>query len=367
MGTWLGLAKRRDQTLGRIAYDNGQNVPRRLELRNSGYLEQLRLWVETTSTYTTAGPTGVDAMGQFAGPVNRFTVVANSVGLIYDCSGFMTAIISGINAQYNYGTGSVTPTPPYAFNASPGTSATTNRWAYEIPVALNLANKPWPIGLFQTAINSQEVSLEVRWNPIAGTAGNPGSCVYTGNAGNLSAANQSGFVEVQQVYFDPIADPEAQPNLAFVHTWREFQVPISADGDLEIRLPPSNLYLRVILALVTGASGALALDNTSLTRLRLMYGSNLAPYDESIHALRLRMTRHYGFSLPNGVYIYDFLEETHTERDIINSAGTTDLRVVLTTQGATYTGGAHVRVAVEQLVPLAAPVPGTAGPQGMAA
>lgn len=369
--TWLGQAKRRDQRLGAVAYDGGQAVPRRIDLRNAGYLERLRLAVSTTSTYTTAGPTGVDSFGQYAGPIGRITVIANSVGQLYDCSGFMTAIISTVDNQYNFGAAALRPTPPAAFAAAPGVAATTNKWFYDVPIALNFANKPWPIGLFQTAINAQEISFEVRFNPIAGTTGNPGSAVYTGNPGNLAAGNQSGSVDIQQVYYDPIADPASQPSLAFIHQWREFQFPLTADGDTEIRLPPGNLYTRVIYAVVTGAAGALDLNDTVVTRLRLMYGANLAPYDETIDAVKSRMARHYsvggaGNGLPGGVYVHDFLEESHTERDVINSAATTDLRAVLTTAGGTYTGGGRVHVAVEQLIPLAPVQPGSAGVQGTA-
>lgn len=358
-------ARKRNQRLGSIAYDGGGNVPRRLDLRNAGYLERLSVMESLTFAYATAGPTGSDFFGQYGGIVQRITVMANSVGLLYDCTGEMAFLITAIDSNYNYGAASIQQAAgagiggignqTYVHTASPGTSTTTNTYPLVIPVDLYLANKPYPLGLFQTALNSQETSIEVRFRPIVATAGTPGSGLYTGNGGNLSAG-ATGSIDIQQTYFDPIADQNAQPNLTYIHQWREFQFPLTADGDNEIRLPPSNYYSRVIMWVITDtSSNVLSGDDAHVTRLRLAYGANLAPYDEPFLAVKDRMARLYDFQMPAGVYVYDFLEDTHMERDIINSAATTDLRLIITTSGATYsgtTGGAYVKVAVEQLIPL---------------
>jgi hypothetical protein len=118
----------------------------------------------------------------------------------------------------------------------------------------------------------------------------------------------------------------------------------------------ANIYLRFIVLIVTGAANALAPDSTHLTRIRLMYGGNIAPIDLTVDQLRARQARLYGAAaVPNGFYILDFVSEPHTERDAINASASTDLRLTLTTGGATYSGGAYARVAMEMLVPLTAP------------
>jgi hypothetical protein len=193
----------------------------------------------------------------------------------------------------------------------------------------------------------------------------PGSGVYV-PGGSSTGPNPTGLVKFQQIYFDPIADPASQPPLAFIHQWREFQQPMTADGDFDIILPPSNYYLRVIMMFITGASGALALDATHLTRLRWQYGANLAPQDEDLAALVTRQEEDYTFTFPPGVYILDFVKDSRTERDIINAAATTNLRVTPTMSGATYSGGAYVKYAVEQLIPLVVPAQGSASVQGAA-
>lgn len=406
-GGWLAQAKRRNQFLGTLPYqaDGFQSAPRILDLRAAGYLDRLHLDFFIPVVVGGGGALGgtPDLFGSLSGPLQRVTVRANSIGTLFDCSGFMTMVISALDAQYNSGAPiQWIPSPPgYSVTVAQLTAGVTGnfRWTYSVPIALNLANKPWPLGLFQTALNSQETTLEVRFNPINGTANAPGTGLFSGiTVANLASAN--GSLQVHQEYFDPIADPADQPNLAFVHQWREFQFPLSSDGQLEFRLPPSNLYTRMIYSVQTNgvpglASGTAPVTEAGLnqfvTRVRLMYGANLAPFDQTPQALRQQMEQSYGpmqfrntsvlnqiagtynipmnaVQFPTGVYIHDFLEASHTERDFINSAATTDLRAVFDITGATYTPNPSIlRVAVEQLIPLVPPAAGQAGVQGQAA
>jgi hypothetical protein len=348
--TWLSEARRRIQPIGAITYDAGAGGPRRQNLRNTGYLERIHLVHTLNGTYTTAGPTGVDAWGQYCGAIKRVRVEANGVAPLYDCEGGAVAIISALDRQYRHSSSfSLTP-DPYSFTSSPGTSAFADVWALDIPIALDLANKPWPLGLFQTAISSQEVTLTVEFNKAAGSAGNPGTCVYTGNAANLN--NETGQVTPHQVFYDPIGPVSAQPPLGFIHQWTSRRWPLTADGDVEIELPVTNLYTRLAWAVVTGASGALALNGTVMTRARLMYGPNLTPYDMTNQQLRAYMSSMYGATMLSGVYVFDFIEDTHTERDWINASATTDLRLVLTLSGGTYSGGAYALLMEEKIIPI---------------
>lgn len=361
--TWLAYAKRRDQPLASIVYDGGAGGPQRRNLRNTGYLDRLRLIVAAAGTYSSAGPTGVDAFGRYAGPIQRIVVEANSVAPLFDCEGFAAALISAIDRQYRYGGPFTLDPDPAAFTASPGTSAFANKWGIDIPIALDLANKPYPYGLFQTALHAQEVTLAVRFNDVSGAAGAPGSTVYTGNPGNLT--NETGSVQANQIYYDPIAPPEAQPFLGVIHQWRSWRYPLTADGEVEIPLPPKNLYLRIGVAIVMGGSGALALNDTALTRFRLLYGGANNPDDYTNDQLKSDMAAKYGAAMLDGVFILDRIEETHTERDAINAEGTTDLRLGLTLSGGSYAGGAYAMVFAEQLIPLTVPGRPVAGVQGV--
>jgi hypothetical protein len=387
-GSWLASARYRTQRMGNIPLLNESSVPRILRLRNAGYLERLKLNVSHLGVYVTAGPTGVDAFGSLCGPVERIIVQANSIGRLFDVSGIGAKFITWLDSQYRFGaapSSQVVPTgvtasvgfpytgPPDSFTAAPALAAFNNLWTYDIPISLQLVNKPWPYGLFQLAINAQEVDLDVRFRThSSNTTGAPGNSVYTGNTANYTFS--SGGVDVEQTYFDPIPDPTAQPSLAYVHQWTEFQQSVNADGDTEIRLPPNNFYLRVLAIYVEGSAGALAPNGWvspaspgKITRFRIMYGPNLAPIDLTASELVQRMTQNYGLGLLPGYYALDLLEDTHTERDMLNAAATTDLRVVITTAGGVYSGGAYVKIITEQLVPIQVGTPGQAMAQGVAA
>lgn len=382
--TFIGQAKKRNQILGSIVNDQGANVPRRLDLRNAGYLDRLRLYQSYDFQFGTASPGAADAFAQAGGQLNRVTVQSNSVGLLFDCSGEMTKVISAIDDVQRVGVGVLDPSPN-RFVSAPAQLATTNVWSAEIPIGLYFNNKPWPIGLYQMALNALEVSLEVRFRPLVATVGVPGSGLYAAGS-STTAVNVRGDLQIQQQYYDPIADPASQPTLAFIHQWREFQIPITADGDLDIRLPPSNLYMRMLYWVVSGAAAALTPTNSILTKLQLRYGANFAPYEERgvtdftnnafTNVMRggqilNRMNRLYGNMFGaagagpyDSLYVHDFFTENNNEQDFINSAATTELRATLTTAAGTYSGGAYVKVATEQLIPLVVPSTGSGNVQG---
>lgn len=365
--TFLAQGKKREQPLGRLAWANNSGSPLTLDVRNVGYLDRLALVTIMTGTYTTAGPTAVDGMGQYSGPISRIAVRSNSTGVLYDVTGFAMAIISAITNDYNNGSATFAPAPS-TFTAAPALAAFTDKWAYEIPIGIYLANYEAPLGLYQTAIQGQETQIEIRWSSIAINTAAIGTGVYVGNSANLTVG-PTAYTDIQQIYYEPIDRKwaNALPNQSFVHTWTDTYYPITADGDNEFRLPAANMYLRLILILVTGATAAtLALDSNTPTRFRVTYGANITPFDWTNDQLRYRMSKQYpNITFPAGVFIVDLLSETHTERDWLNSAASTELRLIITTASGSYAGGAYLRVVKEQLVPYIVPTPGSVGVQGV--
>lgn len=386
--TFIGQAKKRNQILGSIPNDQGANVPRRLDLRNAGYLDRLRLYQSYDFQFGVANPTAADAFGQAGGQLARITLQSNSVGLLYDTTGEVAKVISAIDDVQRIGSANLDPAPN-RFVAAPALAATTNVWAVDIPIAVYFNNKPWPIGLYQMALNALEVSAEVRFRPLVGpvAGGSPGAGVYQPAGTTTIVQAIRGDLQIQQIYYDPIQDAASQPTLAFIHQWREFQIPLTADGDLDIRLAPSNLYMRILYWIVQGAANALAPSSSILTKLQLRYGANFAPFEERVTTdftnnaftsvmrggqVLARMNRMYDNMFGNagagpydGVYVHDFFTENDNEQDFINSAATTELRATLTTNGGTYSGGAYVKVAVEQLIPLVVPAAGSGNVQGV--
>lgn len=390
------VARYRQQNIGSVAYDGGLQIPQRILLRNSGYLEDLLLIHNISSTWATAGPTGDDAFGEWCGAIQRLTLRLNAIGDVYDVSGFMAAVIGALERNERYGLPVFLPNAananqlttinnpvalgnpvPSNFVGTPGTSIYNNIFAFRIPVALYLANKPYPYGLIQLALNAMEAVLEIRYNPVAVApqasvaSPVPGTAIYS-SATPTNVGTITGTTQLTQSYFDPVAQDANQPPLGYLHRWRELFFPISADGDNDLRLPAGNIYLRAIVVYVQGAANALIpngfLNAASptlgvITRFQVRYGGNLAPFDWTSNAILARMAERYGgVNFPFGVYVLDLIEDTHTERDAIDSAETTDLRLTITTLSGAYAGGAYMRVAVEELVPLRqVPVTATVG------
>lgn len=364
--TWTQQAKKREQTVGSILSDTGTLTPRTFVVPQVGYLDRLNLAEALTFQLGTAAAASADGFAAAGGNLRRITLFVNSIGNLFDCSGFMTGIIDAIDNNYYYGNGAKVQATPavFASAATAGTSVTTNKWFFHIPVGLYLQNAPWPIGLFQTALQNLSIRLNVLWQPTLGSSSsnsNHGQAMYIPAATTTVTSAQSGQLQVNETYFDPIADQASQPYLGFIHRWQEFQVPLTAGGDTQILLPGQNYYTRIIIAIVSGAANALALDGTNLQRIRLMYGANLAPFDEdeTKNEVSERMRRQYGLTFetfPTGVYTLDFIHQTHDNRDWINAAGTTNLRLVVTmSNSGTYTGGGYILVATEEVAPLALP------------
>lgn len=380
--TFIGQAKKRNQILGSIPNDQGTLTPRRLDLRNSGYIQRLRLAQAYDFQFATASPASADAFAQAGGQMSRITIQSNSVGMLYDVSGEMAKAISAIDDGQRLGFGAFDPAPN-TFTVAPAQLSTTNVWAVDVPIALQFNNKPWPIGLYQTALNALEVTLEVKFRPLLATALTPGSGLYVPGSATIGT-NVRGDLQVQQIYFDPIADPASQPTLAFIHQWREFQTPLTGDGPLDIRLPPSNLYMRMLYWTVFAGVPTI----TPLQELQLRYGANFAPFDENMTnqfangagitqvtrglqvSARMNRTSSNLFGLATagayaGLFWHDFFGEADNEQDFINSAATTDLRSTLTFLGGTYTNPSYLKLAVEQLIPLVVPAAGTGNVQGV--
>lgn len=329
----------------------GTGVVKRVDLFNSGYLQRLYINHQLTGTYATAGPTAADFWGAFGGALARVIVEVNSVVKFLDVSGEGLAVISMIDNQYRYGFGVLTGTNVVNFTAAPGTSAFTDNFNYSIPIGIDFSNFPWPIGLYQTALNSVECRIGLIHRTVPGAvAGNPGSGVYSGNTANLAAP--AGSTDIIQEYFDPILDPAAQPALAFFHQWVEWFQPLTTDGEIAIILPPPNWYTRVILWFITGATNSVTGDATHVTRIKLVYGPNLTPFNFPTWFLNYQSQVRYGVVLPNGCYVLDLLEDTHMDRDMLNSGATTNMRILATLSGATYGSGAGVKIIAEQLIPV---------------
>jgi hypothetical protein len=345
-------ARQRIIRTGVINYDGGARQPIQLPsgLLPTGFLNRIMVTQRINTIYGTAGPTAQDAFAPYAGGIDRIEVLPSTLGPIFSTSGEMAAVIDAIDNQYNFGNASVTPAYGYANNAAPGVAANTDVKPFHVPVGLNLQNWPSPIGLYQLAAYLQSVQLRVYFRPVNAVANQPGTGMYVPGGTSVLGAT-TGTAEIHQEYFETFANPNGLPDLRFIHRWREIPaINFSADGDVEIPILQENQVCRIIYWVVNNGVPTSAV----VTQLRLEYGGNTDPRSERIDEVLHRMNMYYGnMVLPPGVLTHDFLAETHTDRDLMNTLAVTRPRAYLTIAGGTYGANpSYIKVAFEEICPL---------------
>jgi hypothetical protein len=92
-----------------------------------------------------------------------------------------------------------------------------------------------------------------------------------------------------------------------------------------------------------------------VTELKLTYGVQSSPLDETFDQVKTRMRQDYGKlmdSWPGGVYTHDFIQKTHTARDWFNAGRVTNLRAQITFAGAHPGTGSKIVCATEEVLTL---------------
>lgn len=352
--SWLTEAQLRQQPVGSIAYDGGSGTVRFLDLPQAGYLSRLNL-VTTVNGTLSAAPTAIDQFASVQGLLQQIRVFVNTEGEMFDLDGFMAAVVQAIDDTYHgydaqFGVNSLA-----SFSVNPGTGAFSNKWLHRIPLGLTLDNIPYPLGLYNTALQNLSIRLQLRFLPIAAATGLiPGAADYLGTG--LTVSNITGQTDVNEEYFEPIPIASAQPPLRYIHRWTQFEVPIGVtNGTVDVPLPGRQRYLRMIYAVLDGTSGNVVLNPNILTQLQLTYGVQSHPFDETVDQVNKRMRDTYGRlmnSFPAGVYTHDFITREHTARDWFNAGLTTNLRAQLTFSGAHPGTGSKIICATEELLTL---------------
>ncbi len=352
--TWLTEAQLRAQPVGSIPYDGGSQSPRFLQLPQAGYINALDIAQNLTGIHSVA-PTSADVMGKLGGPIKQIRLFVNTEGEMYNLPGYISNLVMAMDDAYNMDDGRNYNWPLSSFDRMPGLNTFNDLWLYRIPLGLTLKDVPWPIGLYNTAIQNLTVQLQTEFLPIVATAGAPGSGLYLG--GTLTTPAAAGNFDVNEQYFEPIPILQAQPPLKYIHRWTSFSVPITlGSGTIDIPLPGRQNYIRLIVAVIDGASSTtLTLSPSILTNLKLTYGVQTSPFDFTVNQLIFRERQLYGRLMdawPQGVYFMDFIKETHTTRDWFNAGNVTNLRLQATLANAHTGVGSYFLVAAEEVLTL---------------
>lgn len=344
--TFNQLAVPYQAPLQTIAYDGGTRSPVPVFMRPDGYIARFSIFVSDTVTYTTAGPTGVDAYSSLAGPVDRIEIRNAAISDLYNLTGEFAALFTILDRLYTMN--NVTAGSLVSFTAAPGTAATTNTWQFDIPLAVTLRDYPTPVGLYPAGFLGPPPVVNVYWRPIVATAATPGSGVYVGNGPNLQTS--PGSADTSQAGFAPILQASAQPSGDLVRRFREGNVAVNGNQAYEVQLLQGAFYGRIIIFVVTnGAVNAIA----NIARLQFEFGAQSITRDLNANQISIYMAQTFaGVGLPNWVFVLDLYTRTQSVRDWLNSAAMTQPRIVITLQNCTFGGAQNmIRWAAEEFAP----------------
>lgn len=347
------------RTLDALTYSQGQRAT--LALPRVGYLARLHWHFNGTCTVTLGGGTAaIDVLGPW-NTHNRVRIQANSGTDIYSVSGYGGLLVDEVMATpgrgYLVAEGQRASALSYAgqvYQAAASSGANTWDFGNTIPVAVNDMSE---LGLILLQNELASISLGLEFNSsIYSTTATVAPVLVTGAA----TATLTGTITPVIEYFAVPVEPEARPDISFLHQILEVTQPIAAVGDNTIPLIRENVYLGILHHVILNN----APNTTDIDRARLVINNSEVVYDTLKRGQIQLQRRRNNIDLPLGVWFYDLfnqgLPNMGDERDIINGKRTSELNSIVTiASGATLGSNAsRVNTITRQLVRLTAPAVG---------
>lgn len=319
-----------------------------------GYLARVHWHFSGTNTVTLGGGTAaLDVLGPW-NLLNRVRVIANSGQDIYSTSGYGNFLVDVIRGPRGFA-----PQDPGFFNpntaarvyaAAAAAGPNTWEWGVTVPIALNEENEMGLILLqnemaqttFALEYNASQYSLTPTVAPLLVTGA--ATAVITGT-----------FTPTIETFTVP-ADPNARPDITWLHQILEFTQPLPTTGENTINLLRDNLYVDLLHQVILNG----ALNGNDVDRVRLVMNQSDTPYDFNNRALLQLQRRRFGMDLPQGVFSYPFFDQGFSgfgdERDLVNGRATSELQSVLSiATGATLGTNPRVNTIQRQLIKMQSP------------
>lgn len=319
-----------------------------------GYLARIYLLFNGTNTITLGGGTAaLDAMGPW-NMVARLRVAANAGQDIYSTSGWMNYLLGyttwGPMSDIAVNPGTARSYAGTIYSAGVGAGANTWNVPYLIPLAMTEMAEPGLV-LLQNELSLVQLSIQ-NTSAMFNTAGTLAPVLVTGAATSALTGTFTPIVE----YFAVPASEGDRPDIMWLHQILEFTQPVAGTGDQQINLLRDNIYLQIIHSVVLNN----ALNTANVNRMKLVINQSDVPYDIPLSAYLMLQRHRYGFDLPVGTFIHDFLYQGIAgyggERDLLNGRATSELQSILTIDaGATIGSNARIITCTRQLVRLAEP------------
>lgn len=219
------------------------------------------------------------------------------------------SFVSAVNTNYDTDGSSATDNA-YGYWKDKGASASGKvnhiRFTLELPLTLNDRD---PVGIILLQNDQTNVSLLI---DLAN-----GSELVKNIDGYTVEITKCGVQCATETFSIP-AVADAFPDISVLKLTNSRVDSLLGEGQHIIKLETGNIYRRLIFR-VTDANGLPLADEDFLSDISLVFNQADTNYNINARLLRMLNTQHYGFTLPKGMYVFDFAYQ-----GIVGLSGTRD-------------------------------------------
>jgi len=346
-----------------IPYPGAAGGPATRTLQRAGLLKRLRFWARARLNVTVhaGGAETPSALGPLGGYINNISIKANGQIDLINLSGFGAAVYNEVQNR----DGSVmAAAPQLALNSVPGSAdlvvydtigaAATGdfnaAYPFEFQFALpfNVSRRVEELGLWLLQNQSIDVGITINFNVLQQTAATP-NAIWSGVVLTGTPTLANCMVDIERELYNIPNVPEQYPNLMWAHQVIEFVQPWTGNFS-RFPIPRAGLLLRAIM--IHQDSAGAAIENTEITSLKYVYGSNETPIDRPGWVYNHEYQMDYGRKSPKGVCVLDFYKFGDNGLKLVKSTEDLANLRLETTFGTTAAG--TQRIILDRLIPVAA-------------
>lgn len=335
-------------------------------LPNTGYLS--RIYIPMRGTIATA--TGTTPAGNFNGypylpysGIRRIELKNNNNSNICSVSGWGLGLLNMIQrrnsqmqaeaiANYSATNQASTYQAPIGAPGQPNT-VVASATAYSVSANYELGittDDAAMFGLQPLQNNALQTSLLITPANQADVQGN------IGGATGILPLTPALTIRPSAEYFTVPPWSGSQPDLRFTHAvWEDVQPILTVGAETVYRPLAGPVYLRVIGIV---ENNGLPVPYGSITNVKFRHSTSETPYNETYDQHLARCKRAYGFTLPDGMFVYDFtlgygVPGIVEPRDFVDTSQLTDVQIGVTLSSTlTLAGTSQIRFIREFLAPV---------------
>lgn len=344
--------------------------PTTINIQQTGILEALRLLVVGTGTGTVgSGTIARDVLGPWNALSNVF-LSPNQQAPIISLSGYGLYIAQLMRTLE---TEQVTPDTVLAAETNaaavadvysfPSNGTGSLRFFEDLPVSQVIKSVGGRIGMWPLQNPAIQLMLQLTPNSASGATPFNAYSTTAGAAPYLTTSNATVTVanptfEVIRNLWQVPASKQDFPAFNLVNTVIE-EAPqgVNVNGATAFQwlaTPLAGLLVRLGVFIFDGTTntGVAASNMTASNALQLTYDNDTVKYAESAYAAEARQSYHFGFQLPQGVFIYDLLGKDLTLQDSLNTSTTGNIKFKATFNAALGSSNSFAKIIKQTISPL---------------